>query len=59
MTQLLGAKERQSFVAYSFGTYGNIYDTKFDTWSTDRFHDHLVHYLLMNILSIIFRYNQS
>jgi hypothetical protein len=30
MTQLLGAKERQSFVAYSFLGYDYAYDTEVD-----------------------------
>jgi hypothetical protein len=30
MTHLLGAKERQSFVAYSFKTYDYAYDTEVD-----------------------------
>jgi hypothetical protein len=40
-----------------------FYDTEVekstDKWSVDRFHDHLVHYLLINKLSIIFNENNS
>jgi hypothetical protein len=46
MAQLLGAKELQSFVAYSLIIYDYSYDTEVDIWTVDRFQDFLVHYML-------------
>jgi hypothetical protein len=48
MAHFLGAKERQSFVAYSLRAYDYMFDTKNDLWLADPIQDLLVHYLLMN-----------
>jgi hypothetical protein len=48
MTHLLGAKELHFFVSYSLIPYDYAYDTEVDIWTSDRFLDFLVHYLLMN-----------
>jgi hypothetical protein len=46
MTQISGAKELQSIVAYSFIIYDYVCDTEFDIWSADLCQNHIVHYLL-------------
>jgi hypothetical protein len=48
MAHLLGAKKRQSFVAYSFRSYDYAYDTEVDIWTSDRFLDFIVHYMLIS-----------
>jgi hypothetical protein len=50
MAHLLGAKELQSFVAYSLRSYDYAYDTEVDILIADRFQDLLVHYLLISKL---------
>jgi hypothetical protein len=50
MAQLLGAKELQSFVPYSFKIYDYAYDTEVDIWTADLCQDHIVHYLLISKL---------
>jgi hypothetical protein len=50
MAQLLGAKELHSFVVYLLRAYDYVYDTEVDLWSSDRYRDLLVHYLLMRKL---------
>jgi hypothetical protein len=51
MTHFLGAKELHSFFAYSLIPYDYAYDTKEDNLFSDRFQDHLVHYMLMSKLN--------
>jgi hypothetical protein len=52
MAHFLGAKERQSFVAYSLRIYDYAYDTEVDLLFADRCQDLFVHYLLMSKLNI-------
>jgi hypothetical protein len=47
MTQFLGAKERQSFIAYLLQIYDYASDTEVDILFADRFQDLLVHNLLI------------
>jgi hypothetical protein len=46
MTQLLGAEELQSFIAYSLIPYDYASDTEVDIFFSDRFQYNLVHYLV-------------
>jgi hypothetical protein len=47
MAHFFGAKERQSFVAYSLRTYGYVYDTKVDPFLFYLTQDFLFHLKLM------------
>jgi hypothetical protein len=47
MAQLLGAKERQSFVTYSLKAYDYVYDTKVDYFFFYLTQDFLSHPKLM------------
>jgi hypothetical protein len=51
MTQLLGAKELHSFVAYSFLVYHYAYGTEVDIWPADYYQDVFVHFLLTTKLN--------